>query len=162
MQQVVERRDLAKVAWHGYKKLGAVSWGHRGGKLRGLQVWGRWWSQAQPRFYWKTPPRGTLPSEVHVPWPVGRSGWIPRDVEGKLVPPKSLWPEDAWAPVPSVLETMFSRRQRDDPEPDTSGSDTSSVATSDDDEENEHPAEGGVGPVELLEEFQAVAEGQEV
>ena len=48
LQQVVQHRDLPKAAWHGLKKPGAVSLGHQGGKLRGLQVWGRWWSQASP------------------------------------------------------------------------------------------------------------------
>ena len=38
LQQVVQHRDPPKAAWHGLKKLGAVSWGHQGGKLRGLQV----------------------------------------------------------------------------------------------------------------------------
>ena len=38
--EVARCRDLAKVAWHRYKNLGAVSWGHQGGKLRALLVWG--------------------------------------------------------------------------------------------------------------------------
>ena len=117
LQQVVQHRDLPKAAWHGLKKLGAVSWGHQGGKLRGLQVWGRWWSQAQPRHYWKTPPGWSPRAEVHVPWPVGNSGWLARDVEGRLVQPKSLWPADAWSPVPKIPAAMFTRGDRDDPEP---------------------------------------------
>ena len=131
LQQVVQHRDLAKTAWHGLKKLGAVSWGHQGGKLRGLQVWGRWWSQAQPRHYWKTPPGWTLPAEVHVPWPVGDSGWLARDVEGRLVKPQTLWPADAWSPVPKIPGAMFTRGDKDDPEPPGDDSDTSSACTSD-------------------------------
>ena len=41
-----------------------------------------------------------LLSEVHVPWSVGCNGWLARDVEGRLVPPKLLWPKDPWAPYP--------------------------------------------------------------
>ena len=161
LQQVVQHRDLAKAAWHGLKKLGAVSWGHPGGKLRGLQVWGRWWSQAQPRHYWKTPPGWSLPAEVHVPWPVGNSGWLARDVEGRLVQPKSLWPADAWSPVPKIPAAMFTRGDRDDPEPPGDDSDTSSACTSDEGPDAADEDTPTTEPVELLEKFDDVAQGAE-
>ena len=160
LQQVVQHRDLAKAAWHGLKKLGAVSWGHQGGKLRGLQVWGRWWTQAQPRHYWKTPPGWTLPVEIHVPWPVGDSGWLARDVEGRLVKPKSLWPTDAWLPVPKIPAAMFTRGDRDDPEPQGEDSDTSSACTSDEEPEAEGEETPTTEPVELLEKFDTVAQAE--
>ena len=160
LQQVVQHRDLAKAAWHGLKKLGAVSWGHQGGKLRGLQVWGRWWTQAQPRHYWKTPPGWTLPAEIHVPWPVGDSGWLARDVEGRLVKPKSLWPTDAWLPEPKIPAAMFTRGDRDDPEPQGEDSDTSSACTSDEEPEAEGEETPTTEPVELLEKFDPVAQAE--
>ena len=93
----------------------------------------------------------TLPSEVHGAWPVGNNRWIARDAEGTLVSPKALWPKDAWSPVPTVPAPMFKRGDRDDPEPKVS-----------DDAEDEAQVDGDLGPVELLEEFQAVEEGQEI
>ena len=51
-----------------------------------------------------------------MPWPVENSGWLARDVEGRLVQPKSLWPADAWSPVPKIPAAMFTRGDRDDPE----------------------------------------------
>ena len=55
--------------------------------------------------------------------------------------------------MPSVPAPMFKKGNRRDPEPETSGLDTSSVAMSDKDEEDEQPVEGDPGPVELLEKF---------
>ena len=56
---------------------------------------------------------------------------------------------------------MFKRRDRDDPELEAFGPDTSSVATSDDDTWEETHEDGEQGPVGLLAEFQEVAERQE-
>ena len=138
-----------------------MSWGHQGGKLRGLQVWGRCWSQAQPRHYWKTPPGWTLPAEVHVPWPVGDNGWLARDVEGRLVKPKSLWPANAWSPVPKIPAAMFTRGDRDGPEPPGDDSDTSSACTSDEGRDADDEETPTTEPMELLEKFDDVAQGAE-
>ena len=48
---------------------------------------------------------------------------------------------------------MFKCGDRDDMEPGVSRSDTSSVATSDDEEEGKAPTDGDLGPVELLGAF---------
>ena len=111
--------------------------------MRGLQVWGRWWSQAHPRHCWKTPQGWSLPSKVHVPWPCGC-----------LVSPKSPWPKDVWAAVPTVPTPLFKQGDGDDPETEASGSDTSIVVTSNGEAEEETPDDG---LVELLAEFLIVA-----
>ena len=63
--------------------------------------------------------RWTLPPKVHVPWPVGNSGWIARDVEGRGrtkntvaegrmgTGADSTAPHVQWSPV-SVVETPAS------------------------------------------------------
>ena len=100
-----------------------------------------------------------LPAEIHVPWPVGDSGWLARDVEGRLVKPKSLWPTDAWLPAPKIPAAMFTRGDRDDPEPPGADSDTSNACTSDEEPEAEGEETPKTEPVELLEKFDTVAQG---
>ena len=94
-----------------------------------------------------------------MPWPLGDSGWLARDVEGRLVKPKSLWPTDAWLPVPKIPAAMFTTGDRDDPEPPGDDSDTSSACTSDEGPEAEDEETPTTEPVELLEKFDNVAQG---
>ena len=96
-----------------------------------------------------------------MPWPVGNSGWLARDVEGRLVQPKSLWPADAWSPVPKIPAAMFTRGDRDDPEPPGDDSDTSSACTSDEGPDAADEETPTTEPVELLEKFDDVAQGAE-
>ena len=95
-----------------------------------------------------------------MPWPVGDSGWFAIDVEGRLVKPKSLWPTDAWLPMPEIPAAMFTRGDRDDPEPQGEDSDTSSACTSDEEPEAEDEETPTTEPVELLEKLDTVAQAE--
>ena len=92
---------------------------------------------------------------------VGDSGWLARDVRGRLVKPWSLLPTDAWLPVPKILAAMFTTGDGDDPEMPGDDSDTSSACMSDEGPEAEDEETPTKEPVELLENFDDVAQGAE-